>query len=302
MRIEGIEVPVADGTLAAWRLGDAPDGAPVVLAIHGITATSRAWLAIARALGESAALLAVDLRGRGASAPLGPPFGFDAHVADLLTLLDHLELTAPVLAGHSLGAYVAARLAVRHPERVARLVLVDGGVPMAGPGEIDDPDAVLTATLGPALARLRTTYADRSAYRAWWSSHPALADSDVDPELLAAYADYDLGGEPPRLRSSVDPDVVPVDGRDVLLSLDGDRLITESVLLYAPRGLDGAPPPLLGAERVAAWADARPQRRAVFVPDVNHYTIAMGERGARLVADEILAALRDRDGGPALAS
>jgi hypothetical protein len=47
VRIEGIEVSVADGTLAAWRLGDAPDGAPEVVAIHGITSTSRAWSAIA---------------------------------------------------------------------------------------------------------------------------------------------------------------------------------------------------------------------------------------------------------------
>jgi lipase len=87
----------------------------------------------------------------------------------------------------------------------------------------------------------------------------------------------------------------------VLVSRDGNRLAAQAVLLHAPRGLDGAPPPLLAADQVAAWATARPDRRAVLVPDVNHYTIAMGERGARVVADEFVAALAEHDAGPALA-
>jgi lipase len=301
MRIEGLQIPLRDGTLAAWRMGAQRADAPVIVAVHGITATSRAWLAVARALGERAALVAVDLRGRGASAPLGPPFGFDVHVADLLALLDRLGLEAPVIAGHSLGAYVACRFAVTHPERVGRLVLVDGGVPPAGAAEIEDPDAVLAATLGPALARLRTTFANRRAYREWWRAHPAFEGSDVDPDLLGAYADYDLCGEPPQLRPSINADVVAADGREVLVSRDGNRLAAQAVLLHAPRGLDGAPPPLLAADQVAAWATARPDRRAVLVPDVNHYTIAMGERGARVVADEFVAALAEHDAGPALA-
>jgi pimeloyl-ACP methyl ester carboxylesterase len=48
-------------------------GAPVVLAVHGITASSRAWLTVARHLGDRVTVIAPDLRGRGASAGLPGP-------------------------------------------------------------------------------------------------------------------------------------------------------------------------------------------------------------------------------------
>jgi lipase len=287
VRIEGIEVPVADGKLAAWRLGDAPTGAPEVVAIHGITSTSRAWLAVAQALEDRAALIALDLRGRGASSPVGPPFGIETHADDVRALLDHLGLGQPVVAGHSLGAYIACRLAARHPERVASLVLVDGGLPIPGLPPGADPATLL----GPVVARLHTEFPDRAAYRAWWLAHPAFGDGDVDPELLREYADYDLCGEAPRLRSSVRPEVVQVDGADVLAARDAAELHCEAIELHAPRGLNGEPPPMQPPEIVDAWVAGAPElRRAVAVPDCNHYTIAMSPAGAAAVADVIAAA------------
>jgi pimeloyl-ACP methyl ester carboxylesterase len=287
VRIERIEVAVPDGTLAAWRIGDAPDGAPEVVAIHGITSTSRAWLAVAEALGERVALVTPDLRGRGASAPVGPPFGIDRHAGDVLTLLDHRGLHRPVIAGHSLGAYVACRFAARHAERVASLVLVDGGLPIPGLPPGADPETLL----GPVVARLRAEFPDRGAYRAWWAAHPAFADGDVDPAVLHAYADYDLCGEAPRLRSSVRPEVVTVDGDDVLTAADAGELACKAVEMHAPRGLDGQPPPMQPPEVVAGWVAGDPaRRRAVAVPDCNHYTIVMGRTGAATVAEEIAAA------------
>lgn len=287
VRIEGIEIPVATGTLAAWRLGDAPTGSPEVVAIHGITATSRAWLAIAEALGDRAALIALDLRGRGASAPVGPPFGIDVHADDVLALLDHLGLAKAVIAGHSLGAYIACRIAARHPERTGSLVLVDGGLPIPGLPPGADPATLL----GPVVERLRTEFPDRDAYRAWWAAHPAFGDGDIDPEVLRAYADYDLCGEAPRLRSSVRPEVVQADGADVLTARDATELQCPAVELHAPRGLDGRPPPMQPNEIVAAWVAGAPERRrAVAVADTNHYTIAMGRTGATAVADAIAAA------------
>ncbi len=167
-----VDVPVAGGALAAYRLGADPP-APAVLAIHGITSSSRTWLATARSLGDRAALVAVDLRGRGRSSELPPPFGLDAHVRDMLAVLDHFELQRPVVAGHSLGAYIAARLAVEHPDRVGSLVLVDGGLTIPQSQGVDRA-RFLEEFLGPSLARLNMTFPDRDAYRAWWSAASRL--------------------------------------------------------------------------------------------------------------------------------
>ena len=300
--VDGLGVPVCGGTLGAWRMGGAPEDAPRVVAIHGITATSRSWLAVARALGARAALITPDLRGRAASRPVGPPYGLDAHAADVLAVLDALGLESPVIAGHSLGAYIACRFAVRHPDRVARLVLIDGGLPIPGTEQVTDTAAYVEEFLGPAAARLHREFPDGAAYREWWGSHPAFTGSDVADDVLDAFAAYDLCGEAPHLRSSVDPRVVAPDGTDLLGVTDADTMQTPAVLLHCPLGLTGEPPPMQPTELVRAWAARRPdRRRAVEVPGANHYTIVLGAAGARLVADEIEAALAPQDGGPALA-
>lgn len=263
----------------------------MALAIHGITSNSQAWRAVARAAGDEVGLAAVDLRGRGASHALPAPYGIAAHVTDMLAVLDHFQLAQAVVIGHSLGAYVAAGLATAHPERVSALVLVDGGltIPL---GEGVDPEEFLAAFLGPALARLRMTFADQAAYRAWWSEHPAIAAGDVVSDDLAHYADHDLIGLPPQLRSSVNPEAVRLDGTDLFRLSDANALTVPARLLCAERGLVDDPRPMQPLELVSAWAAADPGRRqAVPVPDVNHYTITLGRRGAAAVADHLLRAV-----------
>lgn len=157
--IERHDVQVEGGALACYRLGHSDE---VAVAAHGITSNSRTWLAVARALGDRAALLALDLRGRAASSNLPGPYGVASHVRDLLSVLDALQLERAVLVGHSLGAYIISRLAALHPERVAALVLVDGGLPIPGAEKVDI-DAFSTAPLRAAilLRRKGTVKRDR---------------------------------------------------------------------------------------------------------------------------------------------
>ena len=301
--IERIDVPVAGGTLATFRLGDGPDGIEPVLAVHGITANSRAWLAVARALAGRAALLAVDLRGRGASCGLPAPYGMEAYTRDMLAVLDHFGLERTVLVGHSLGAYAVARFAADHPDRVSRALLVDGGLTAPVPEGLD-PQAVSAAVLGPALARLKQTFASREAYFDWWRAHPAFVDSDVsDPDLIA-YADHDLVGEPPELRSSVGEEVVRADAAE-LLEIGKAALALEvpAELLCAERGMVDDPNPIQPATLVQPWADAAPDlRRTGRVAGVNHYALVMGAAGAGAVAKAIVRGLQSRAGDPGLRS
>jgi len=285
------DVEVLGGALACFRLGAPPAGRPLVLAVHGITGNSRSWLPVARALGDRAGLIAPDLRGRGRSAELPGPYGIDAHIRDLLLALDAFGLERAVLAGHSLGAYIVAGLAAAHPERVRALVLVDGGLAIPGTEDVD-VQVFLDGFLGPALARLRLRFPDPAAYRSWWRAHPALADGDVEPDDLAAYADHDLVGTPPELRSSVVEDAVRADAAALVPSaIAAPGLTLPAHLLCAPRGLLDDPNPMQPIELARAWAQADPQRRHVtLVPDVNHYTITLGAAGARAVAEAIAAA------------
>jgi pimeloyl-ACP methyl ester carboxylesterase len=287
---ERVDVAVAGGRLATFGLGADPSAPPVV-AIHGITSTSRTWLAVARALEDRASLIAVDLRGRGRSNALPPPFGIDAHVRDVIAVLDRFGLHRAVIAGHSLGAYIAARLATLHPKRVDSLVLVDGGLTIPE-SEGVDPEEFMEAFLGPTLARLRMTFADLEAYYAWWEEHPAVVNADIEPGDLRAYAAHDLVGESPRMRSSINPGVVRDDGVDLFAVTNAVALAVPATFLCVPRGMVDDPNPMQPLSIVRAWAAQDPQqRRALEVPDVNHYTIAWGARGAAMVADEIARAV-----------
>src|ERR687893_612634 len=112
--------------LAIWRAGEGPDP---IICLHGITAQHRAFNAAARYLEASRGLVGVDLRGRGDSDKPESGYGLEAHAADVVRVLDHLGLRSAVLAGHSMGGFVALKTALKFPERVRALVLLDGGWP-----------------------------------------------------------------------------------------------------------------------------------------------------------------------------
>jgi pimeloyl-ACP methyl ester carboxylesterase len=287
-----LEVPVAGGSLATFELcGGGDQQLPVVIAAHGITANSRAWVPVARELGGRVQLLAPDLRGRGRSNKLPGPYGMARHAADLLALADALGVQRAVFVGHSNGAYIVARLAADHPERVHAAILVDGGLTIPGLTGVD-PQEFVDAFLGPALARLKMTYPAPEAYREWWRGHPALGRGDVLDADLVAYADHDLVGDEPALRSAVSEDAVRGDAGELFeMGAAAHRMTVPATFLCAPRGLQDQPSPMQPLELVQAWADEAPdRRRAVLVPDVNHYTITLGQAGARAVAGAIIAA------------
>ncbi|MFD0631059.1 alpha/beta fold hydrolase [Catenulispora yoronensis] len=169
-----IEFPRGADSYAVTRwAGEAPD-APVVVAAHGITANGLAWAPLAEAVPEID-LVAPDLRGRGRSRGVGGPYSMAAHADDLVRTLDHLGIEQATLLGHSMGGWVVAVAAVRHPDRFGGVVLVDGGLGFPLPPDVD-MDELLDALLGPAMTKLRTVYADRDEFLAPWRNHPSLTE------------------------------------------------------------------------------------------------------------------------------
>lgn len=283
-------VPVAGGPLTVAVAGPGePGAAPLVLGVHGITGSHRLLAAVARHLAaRDITFLVPDLRGRGASAGLPGPFGLDVHVADLVAVLDYWEAGRAVFAGHSMGAYIVARLAAAHPARCAGVVLIDGGIPPRGTLTAD-PDAVLEAVLGLALARLRMEFGSPEDYRDFWRRHPAFTrrwNADVQD-----YVDYDLHGPPGALRSKVVESAVRADGRDVLDSAAAWDAVAAApepmVVIRAPRGLADDPNPQVPEAVIGEAKRTVPAMRDVLIGDTNHYLIVLGEREAAAVAAEI---------------
>ncbi len=284
-----IRIPTAHGRLAVYDSGP-PDG-PVVVLIHGITASALSFAPLRRALSPTVRTLAVDLRGRGESADVPGPFGIETHVADLVGILDHLGIGQAVLVGHSMGAYVATLFARRHPDRTPHLVLVDGGFPIPAPDGME-PDAVIEAVVGPAITRLGMEFPSVEAYFDFWRAHPAVGpgwNADVE-----AYLRYDLVGTPPRLRSRVSVEAVRTDGRQLVTDPDlAGAIETVSVpmhLLRAGRGLLDEPGGLIPEAMADAAAARIPRLTVTHLPHLNHYTILLGP-GAVTVAAAIDAAL-----------
>lgn len=102
------------------------EGPPVVL-LHGQGGWSGMWLPVVGDLRTTHRVIAADLPGLGGSElPDGPPDAARV-LAWLDALVRHTCPAPPALVGASLGASIAARFAIAHPDRVSRLVLVDAG-------------------------------------------------------------------------------------------------------------------------------------------------------------------------------
>jgi lipase len=277
-------VPVTGGELTVGIWGD--EG-PLVVAAHGISATHQTWALVGPELGRDHRFVAADLRGRGASRDLPPPYGMSAHAADLAAVIRAYGPPA-ILVGHSMGGFAVAQTVREYPDLVSRAVLVDGGAPLPMPdGVPDDPQAqeeALNALIGPALARLSMIFSSPDDYRDFWKSHPSFTPWHP---AMAAYSDYDLVGEPPRMRPACRTEAALRDARDLYDNRPASiPLGRPAVFLRAERGvLDQPDEPM--------YEDGRASRTLPGVAEstvrgVNHYTITLSEAGA----DAVVAAVR----------
>jgi len=284
------KVPVDGGELAVLRWAADTANAPTVLLVHGITGNSLAWAAVADEVAGRATLIAVDLRGRARSRDIVGPWGIDQDAADLVAVLDALDLDEVILVGHSLGAFVAAVAAATYPERFTRLVAIDGGLgfPLP-PGE--EPDLVLEAVVGPAVKKLSLTFADAEAYLDFHRVHPAFV-GNWTPQLTAYLTRDTLELAGGGVVSSCVEKAIRADGKQVLL----DERVRSSInglscpvdFLYAARGLLNERQALYDEERLDFGGLDREKVRVEFVPDTNHYTVIAPGAGAKAVTRALL--------------
>lgn len=118
VEIDGMSVHLRDQ-------GRRDDPEPIVL-LHGTSASLHTWEGWVKELARQRRVISLDLPGFGLTGPFPDgDYRVEHYTHFLLALLDHLRVNRVVLVGNSFGGQLAWRFALAHPERSARLVLVD---------------------------------------------------------------------------------------------------------------------------------------------------------------------------------
>ena len=166
---------------------DMGQGDQTILLIHGLAAQWRVWLANLPAIAARHRVLAVDLPGFGDSAMPLERVSIEGFAEVLDRLCDQLGLSSVVAVGNSMGGFVAAELALRRPELVERLVLVDaaGIMPTRRERSHARPFLWAGALVGGRLAATPRAVAARPRLR-----RAALGAVIDDPSMISADLAY----------------------------------------------------------------------------------------------------------------
>jgi pimeloyl-ACP methyl ester carboxylesterase len=148
------EVPCSLGPQSVWTAG----GGQTLVLLHGAGDSAGTWSSVVKPLAPRYRIVIPDLAGHGKSAPAEGPLSVGQILAGLEAVMDQGPREPAVIVGNSLGAWVALLYARQHPDRVARLVLVNGGA-LVG----DRPDLSLTPRTREEAAALMTQLRDAQA-------------------------------------------------------------------------------------------------------------------------------------------
>ncbi len=239
-----------------------------ILCIHGITANSRFWDCLASALAPHHRVIAMDLRGRGLSDK--PPTGYsiEHHCKDILALMNDQGLQRPVLMGHSLGAFISLVFAARYPQRVDRLILVDGG------GKLSETQmARVFAGIKPSLDRLGQVFPSLEAYLAQMKQAPYLQPWN---SYMETYFRYEIEEVEGGVRSRVHPKHIEEEARN-LGKVDSSQFYSKAtspaLILRATKGMLAEDDLLLPEDVADRMAREIPNARKVDIEGANHYSI-----------------------------
>jgi pimeloyl-ACP methyl ester carboxylesterase len=247
----------SDGIDIAF-LDERPDeepGEPILL-IHGFASNSRlnwvgtGWVAALRHAGRR--VVAFDNRGHGESEKLYDPayYGAPMMAEDARRLLDHLKIDRADVMGYSMGARIAAFLALHHPERVRRLVF--GGLGIGMVRGVGDPEPVARALEAARLedvaeprARAFRKFADQSksdlkALAACIrSARRRITEAEIatlpQPILVAVGGKDEIAGSPHELAALIrNAEVLVIPRRDHMTAT-GDKVFKEAALEFLAR-------------------------------------------------------------------
>lgn len=246
---------------------------PPVLCVHGLTSNCHAWDSIAEDLCPQYRVLAIDLRGRGESDKPPTGYGPQEHVADLIALLDAWKIPQVLYIGHSMGAMIGVYLAAYHPQRISRLVLIDGG---------DNLPSYIMDALKLTLGRLGVTYPSFQAYLDILKAAPFFKGCWND--YIERHYDFDVEHLPDgSVRSKISREMVEqemaslLDPRSDLRALH-PRISCPTLIVRAAGGILKDDDWVLPPQSVEAMKKNIPQVEAIELEGTNHMTIVLSKQ------------------------
>ena len=261
---------------------DHPGDDPPLVLMPGLTANAHSFDGLIKAgLNSTMRVMALDLRGRGLSDKPVTGYSLAEHAADVLGLLDALEIPQVVLGGHSFGGLLTLYMAAHHPERISKLVIIDAAGSMHPQvRELIKPSIDRLNKVLPSWEAYIEMMKQMPFYHGWW-------DPTIESYYYADVEIRDDGTVKPRSR----PEAI-IEAVDNVLTEDWAQhlaVIKQPLLLLNALdsfGLPGTPPVLpreLALETVSSVVDGH----YVEVPG-NHMTMLFGE-GAQRMAEDIKA-------------
>lgn len=247
-----------------------------ILCIHGLTANCRFWDCLASALSPQHRVIAMDLRGRGLSDKPSKGYSIERHCKDVLALIDDLGLKRPVLMGHSLGAFISLVFSAKHPQRVDRLVLVDGG------GKLTETQmAKVFAGIKPSLDRLGKTFPSFEDYISQMKQAPYLQPWN---SYMETYFRYEVEKVKGGLRSRVHPKHIEEEAKN-LGKVDSrkyyQKVTSPTLILRATKGMLFKDDFVLPENVAKRMLREMPNAKRFDVEGTNHYTILFEPNAVR---------------------
>jgi pimeloyl-ACP methyl ester carboxylesterase len=253
---------------------------PTVLALAGLGGSAITWGPVVDRL-EDAHVVSPDLRGRGDAQGLDGPTGLLAHARDCAAVLEELDLRDVVVLGHSMGAYLAPVVAQQAPDRVRKLVLVDGGIPPQ-----------LPFFMRPSTVRFAFRTEMGKVDRDWPSVEVLMRKSRMGkmlvnrPELVPVLERILVESSTPSLRPRADVARCAEDavdtffGPSVVPALE-QLTVPADVLLATSKKYDGQKP-FISDKAVAPWRERQPLLRVRRLHG-NHVTVLFAPEVAEAV-------------------
>ena len=216
----------------------------VVLLVHGVAESSRAWYAWVPHLAAKLRVLRPDLRGFGRSTVPPPDYAWStaAFAADLARFLDALDVESAHVVGAKLGGSIAIQFAADYPERTRSLAVVSGPVRTRDTGGSADltsfPDLIRSGGVRAWAAQTQRARLGTEAPEeqiAWWNDLMAATDPQVCVGVTAAAGRLDITGLLPRIQA---PSLVVTTEGSALQSVEmvreWQRQMPNSELLVLP--------------------------------------------------------------------